>query len=455
MNKIQIPYNWTPRPYQVPVWNYFMNGGKRAALVAHRRWGKDEIAGHLTAVMAMQKPATYWHMLPQAAQARKAIWEAVNPHTGIRRIDEWFPPEIREAKKEQEMMIKFTNGSTWQVVGSDNYNSLVGSPPYGVVLSEWSLADPSAWAYLRPILLENGGYSLFIYTSRGKNHGYKTFQLAQGSEDWYAEKSAADKTGVFTEEQLQTELLEYQSDYGDDAGKAFWLQEYFCSFESAIPGAYYAGELVRAESENRITRVPYDKNHPVETWWDIGRNDYTAIWFAQKVGYEIRLIDYYQANMRGPEHYAQELKNRGYFYSTHNLPHDADYVHMAAKDGKSVKEQFQDLMPGEEWVAHRRTKSEVSDIYVAKAFFARCVFDQDKCSDGLDSLGSFAQEWSDKYKVFTGAPAKGWFKHGADAFRYLAVGYQDTTHVPLVSESGTTFAGAMMRNRKPKGRTII
>lgn len=455
MNKMQIPYNWSPRPYQIPVWNYFMNGGKRAALVAHRRWGKDEIAGHLTAVMAMQKPATYWHMLPQAAQARKAIWEAVNPHTGIRRIDEWFPPQIREAKKEQEMMIKFTNGSTWQVVGSDNYNSLVGSPPYGVVLSEWSLADPSAWAYLRPILLENGGYALFIYTARGKNHGYKTYNLACKSDEWYAEKSQADKTDVFTEEQMQIELQEYQSDYGDDAGKAFWLQEYFCSFDSAIPGAYYAGELAKAESDGRITRVPYDESMPVETWWDIGRTDYTAIWFVQKAGLEFRFIDYYQANMKGPKDYVKALKEKGYLYSSHNLPHDADYVHFTSTEGKSAKELLENLLPSDDWVVHRRTQSEKNDIFVVKAFFPRCVFDRDKCSDGLDALGSFASQWSDKDKIFTGAPKKGWFKHGADAFRYVAVGNCDDKYIPLATMEGTTFAGAMMRSSKPKSRTII
>lgn len=452
---MEIPYNWDVRSYQVPLWNYFMKGGKRAAVVAHRRWGKDEVAGHLTAVMALKKAATYWHMLPQAAQARKAIWEAINPHTGIRRIDEWFPKEIRSATREQEMMIKFVNGSTWQVVGSDNYNSLVGSPPYGVVLSEWSLADPSAWAYLRPILLENQGYALFIYTARGKNHGYKTYQLAEEEKDWFSYRSTASETGVFTEEQLEQELKEYQKDYGDDAGKAFWLQEYFCSFEAAIPGAYYAGELSKAEDDGRLTIVPYDPSHPVHTWWDIGRNDYTAIWFAQYVGREIRLVDYYQNNMRGPEHYAQTLKEKGYFYGVHNLPHDADYQQFTSKDGKSAKELLQDILPSEEFTVHRRTKSEVSDIYVTKQFFNRCVFDKRKCKEGLDSLGSFAQEWSDKYKVFTGAPAKGWFKHGADAFRYLAVGYSEESDIPLVNELGTTFAGAMQKRSYDKGRDII
>jgi hypothetical protein len=182
MVEINIPYNWKPRSYQRKLWNYLASGGKRAVALWHRRAGKDDVCLHWAAVSVMEKPATYWHMLPEAAQARKAIWEAVNPHTGIRRIDEAFPHEIRETTREQEMMIKFKNGATWQVVGSDNYNSLIGSPPYGVIYSEWSVGDPSSWAYLRPILAENGGWAMFIYTARGKNHGYSMYNIAKAPE---------------------------------------------------------------------------------------------------------------------------------------------------------------------------------------------------------------------------------------------------------------------------------
>jgi hypothetical protein len=101
----------------------------------------------------MTRVGNYWHLLPQQNQARKAIFDAVNPKTGRRRIDDAFPEEIRETTREQDMMIRFKNGSTWQVVGSDNYNALVGSPPVGVVFSEYALSDPSSWAFIRPILV--------------------------------------------------------------------------------------------------------------------------------------------------------------------------------------------------------------------------------------------------------------------------------------------------------------
>jgi hypothetical protein len=154
---IELPAGWAPRGYQKKLWQYLEHGGKRADVAAHRRWGKDDIALNRAACAAFERVGTYWHMLPEAAQARKAIWDAINPHTGRRRIDEAFPKELRANTREQDMLIRFVNGSTWQVLGSDNYDSLVGSPPVGVVFSEWALAKPDAWTYTRPILAENGG----------------------------------------------------------------------------------------------------------------------------------------------------------------------------------------------------------------------------------------------------------------------------------------------------------
>ena len=163
--KIVLPNGgWQPRWYQRALWDYLENGGKRAIEIAHRRWGKDDLILHRTAIAAHERVASYWHMLPQFAQARKAIWSAVNPHTGKRRIDEAFPQAIREATNEQEMFIRFKCGSTWQLVGSDNYDSLVGAGVAGVVFSEWALANPAAWGYIRPMIQENEGRAAFITT---------------------------------------------------------------------------------------------------------------------------------------------------------------------------------------------------------------------------------------------------------------------------------------------------
>jgi hypothetical protein len=236
--EITLPHNgWRPRRYQLPLWSHMEKGGRRAVAVWHRRAGKDEVCLHWAACAMMQKPATYWHMLPEAAQARKALWDAVNPHTGKRRIDEAFPDVLRKTTREHEMLIKFKNGSTWQVVGSDNYDSLVGSPPYGVIFSEWPLSKPDAWGYLRPILAENGGWAVFIYTPRGNNHGKATYDFSVTDPDWFGELLTVDDTNVFDEHTIEAERREMISQYGTSRGEALFRQEYYCLWVEAFEGA--------------------------------------------------------------------------------------------------------------------------------------------------------------------------------------------------------------------------
>lgn len=415
--EISLPHNWTPRPYQFGLWQYLEQGGKRAVAVCHRRWGKDDLALHWTAVAAHQKVGTYWHMLPEYAQARKAIWDAINPHTGMRRIDEAFPREIRDTTDERSMFIRFKNGSTWQVVGSDSYNSLVGSPPVGLVFSEWALADPAAWAYLRPILLENGGWALWIYTSRGKNHGFRTWQLSQSEPGWFGIRQNALQTGVFTEAQLESELREYRSDYGEEDGEALFEQEYHCSFESAVIGAYYGRLIARLEREGRICAVPYDPEHPVYTAWDLGLDDATAIWFAQIVGREIRVIDYLEVRGRSLVEIAKDVKAKQYLYEEHYLPHDVDTRELTTAKTRKESLESVELKP-----IRAGSKLPVQDgINAVRNMLPKCVFDAGKCAKGLDALRQYRVEMDSKTKTPRKNPLHDWSSHGADAFRELAV----------------------------------
>lgn len=413
--RISLPNNWEPREYQLPLWSYLEGGGTRAAAVWHRRAGKDDVCLHWAAIAAHQRQANYWHMLPEASQARKAIWEAINPHTGKRRIDEAFPLALRETTREQEMLIKFKNGSTWQVVGSDNYNSLIGSPPAGVVFSEWSVANPSSWAYLRPILAENGGWALFIYTPRGANHGKSTYDMATKQDKWFAQRLTVDETNVFSPELLQGEKEEYLEMYGKDQGEAFFNQEYYCSFHAAVMGAYYAAEMVKAEKQGRITGVPYEPKCPVITAWDLGIDDSTAIWFAQVVGREIHIIDYYESSGVGLEHYAKVLKEKDYYYGEHLLPHDVEVRELGT--GTSRLETLKSLGIKCRVVPNQ---SLADGINAARMIIPKCWFDRDL--EGLEALRLYRREWNDKTKTFRQHPLHDWTSHAADAFRYLAVG---------------------------------
>jgi hypothetical protein len=336
---IRLPNNWNPRDYQRPFWDYLENGGLRAIEIAHRRWGKDDVALHRAAIAAHERVASYWHCLPEYEQARKAIWSAVNPHTGVRRIDEAFPRELIASRDEQQMFIRFKNNSTWQVIGSDRYNSLVGAGVAGVTFSEWALCNPSSWGYIRPMVEENNGWAAFITTPRGKNHAKSMLDMARKNPRWFAEVSDVYTTGALTQSQLDESLAEYISLYGEDLGRAQFEQEYLCSFEAATLGAFYGGELKRARDGGRIKDVPHDPSLKVHAVFDLGYTDDTAIIFFQMSGGEIRLIDAYATHGQPISHYHEVMKAKPYTYGEWlYLPHDARAKSL--QTGRSIEEQF-------------------------------------------------------------------------------------------------------------------
>lgn len=370
----------------------------------------------------MEQPATYWHMLPKATQARKAIWLAVNPHTGKRRIDEAFPPAIRKRTNDNEMFIEFVNGSFWHVVGSDNYDNLVGSPPKGVVFSEWALCDPQAWAYIEPILLENGGWAAFIYTSRGKNHGYRLYQHAVDSDGWYALRQSVSQTDVFDDAALEEARKGLVALYGEDLGNALFQQEYYCSFDAGVPGAYYATELSKAEKEGRIGSVPYEPGVPVSVYFDLGNAPNLVMWFGQYVGLEPRAIDHEKPTATGVDAIARVLQEKRYNYRELVLPHDGGNRQMGDQKGRTFARILEDatgistrvlprtdLMPG------------ITEVY---GFLRKVHIDKKNCSEGLDALFSYQREWDDKLMKFKDKPLHNWASHHADGFRYMAVDMQ-------------------------------
>lgn len=425
--RIRIPHNWKPRTYQRKLWRYLMGGGKRAVAVWHRRAGKDEVALHWAAISMAMRPGTYWHMLPEAAQARKAIWEAINPHTGIRRIDEAFPKEIWDVRREQDMFLKSTAlRATWQVVGSDNFNSLVGSPPVGIVFSEWSLANSSAWAYMRPILAENGGWAVFIYTPRGKNHGYSTYQMAMSEDGWFGQKLTVDNTKALPQTMLDNELREYIKEYGIEAGQSFFDQEYHCSFDAAILGAVYGASMSRAEKAGRIKNALYDAELPVHTAWDLGFDDATSIWFFQMARNEVRLIDCYEANGHGIDHYCAYLASLPYDYGDHFVPHDAANKLMAAGGRSIVQQAF--ALGVKMRIVH--ATSQQNSINAARKILEIAWFDAEKCAKGIEALKQYQFEYDDDKKTFRSKPLHDWTSHFSDAFEIIGQVWQNPVLLP-------------------------
>lgn len=379
----------------------------------------------------------YWHMLPEAAQARKAIWDAINPHTGRKRIDEAFPVELRATTREVDMFIRFKNGSTWQVVGSDNFNSLVGAPPIGIVFSEWALAKPPAWTYLRPILAENGGWAIFIWTPRGRNHATRAFEAREQDPTWFTQRSTALETGVFTQAQLDKERQELIDEEGsEEEGDAKFRQEYMVDFDAAVPGSYYGPQIKKATDEKRIGVFPHDPALKVDTAWDIGVDDYTAIWFLQENGQQVRVIDYFETNGEGAEaivraampemipdeaEFAQALKDAGrstpYTYGKHYLPHDV----MVREWGAGAKTRFQTLTAlGVKPIRVGVAQGPAERINATRRIFPILHFDAKRCAAGLDRLRNYRKHFNKSLGVYTG-PLHNEASHGSDALGEYAV----------------------------------
>lgn len=374
--------------------------------------------------LAHKRVGTYWHCLPEYAQARKALWTAVDAHTGKRRIDQAFPLEIRESTNEQEMFIRFKCGSTWQLIGSDRYDSTVGAGPIFIGYSEWALANPSAWAYHRPMLEENGGGAAFITTPRGRNHAHAMYQMAKANPRWFAEISTVHDTGALSPAQLEESLAEYIAIYGEDVGRAQFEQEYECSFNAAILGAFYAREMSRLRKDGRITdECVAAMDRPVHRAWDIGVTDDTSIWWFQVVGGQVFVLDCYSASGVGLDHYADVVRKRraehGWIDGADFVPHDAKVKEWGT--GKTRVETMREHGLHPELAP---TATKMDGINAARQTLIRSVF-HPRCEDeGIAALEQYRREWDDEKKTFRATEVHDWSSHLADAFRYMALSWR-------------------------------
>jgi len=424
-----LPNKWDPRDYQLPLWNYMANGGRRAVGVWHRRAGKDSLSLNWTATDAAQNPGLYWHMLPTQSQARKVVWNAIDKK-GRRVIDQVFPHSIRDRTSQQEMLIGLKSGSMWQAVGSDNFDSLVGANPIGVVFSEWSLTNPATWDFIRPILAENGGWAMFIYTPRGNNHGKRIYDIAKKNDNWFCSRLTIDDTNA-----ISSLAVEHERQDGMDEDMI--QQEFYCSFDAALQGSYYGKLFNKLDKEGRITSVPYDPSYPVHVSWDLGIGDATALWFAQVIGSEIRLIDYYETSGVGLDHYVHVLNERGYNYADDICPHDINVRELIT--GTTRLETLQNH--GRSVTVIKRTSID-EGIDAVRRFLPKCIFDAEKCARGLDAMRQYQKKWNEKTQAFADRPLHDWTSNAADSFRYLAQGVE-------IARPMDWGGDTMVSNRRP------
>lgn len=437
---LNMPHAWNPYPHQRNLWNYLDHGGKRAVAVWHRRAGKDSTAINWCATEAITNKGVYWHMLPTQRQARKVIWDGID-RAGRRVKDQAFPFQIVGTQRSQEMQFELVNGSIWQLCGSDNYNSLVGANPRGVIFSEWSLCDPKAWDYVRPILAENEGWAIFIFTPRGKNHGHKMAQMARRNKNWFYSCLTVDDT---CRDDGQRIISEAAIDEDRESGMTEDMiqQEYYCSFEVAIPGAYFADEIAAARADKRIRFIPIEPYLPVHTFWDIGlsKGNSTVIWFVQALGQEIRVINHYEAENEPMSHYINYVwnfeKSHGIHYGEHFAPHDIAVRSMMT--GKSRIDEAREM--GIVFRMVPRTKDLNESINTTKRLFPRCWFDEDRCENGIAALASYHREWNDKKQCYDDHPYHDWASNSADAFRQMAQAWNDRLALTKRVSPGTVQA---------------
>lgn len=383
-----------------------------ACIVAHRRAGKTVacVMDLIDAALRSSKPnPRFAYVAPFYAQAKDVAWQYLKQFTGN-------IPGVQH--NESELRVDLPTGGRLRLYGADNYDRMRGIYLDGVILDEYADMDPRAWSeVLRPALSDRKGWAAFIGTPKGKNAFYDVYHEGKSQpDDWYTMQLKASQSGLVDDEELK------------DARRMMtpeqYEQEYECSFDAAIVGAYYGRDIAQIAARKQIRAVPWEPTLPVYTGWDLGLDDSTAIWFAQHVGQEIRIIDYYETNNTALRDIARELLNvKPYTYAEHYLPHDVEVRELMT--AVSRQESLEQLGIRPIVVAPRQ---HVADgINAVRNILPKCYFDEAATERGLECLKQYQREWDEKKKVFKERPLHDWTSHGADAFRYLATCFEPKT----------------------------
>lgn len=405
---------FTPRSYQLPILDAIENKGyKRVLAILPRRAGKDITAFNLALRQCLKKVCVVYYIFPTYSQGKKVIWDSIT-NSGERFLD-YIPKEVIESTNSQEMKVRFKNGSLLQIVGSDNIDSLVGTNPYGCVFSEYALQDPRAYQFIRPILVVNDGWALFITTPRGKNHLWELWNIASNSDDWFAYKMGIEETRHIPLEEIQKEREE--GIMSDD----LIMQEYYCSFDQGVEGSFYGKYIDKMRIQNQIGQVPWEPSFKVNTSFDIGVRDSTCIIFFQVVGQTIRIIDCYENSKEGLEHYVKVINSKPYTYGKHIAPHDIKVKEWGS--GITRIEKAKQL--GLNFITANDVAI-VDGIEAVRSSLPKIWIDDVRCAPLIKALENYRQEFDSKRKIYKSQPLHDWSSHYADAMRYLCVSLPKT-----------------------------
>ena len=429
--KIRLPVI-TPRHYQLPAFAYWAKPGPRRAVeVWSRRLGKDLVYMNIAAIKMQQRKGLYVHFLPEAAHARRTLWDGFT-NEGERLIDMAFPKELREATNETEMKITLKTGAAWQLGGSDQYDRWIGANPIMITFSEYAVANPRSWEIMRPILKLNGGDAAFISTTRGYNHLHDVYQIAKREPTWRSSHITGIQAGVMTQADIDEEI---RLGMPEELAR----QEYLVDWSAANIGAILGKYIEAAEKTGRVTDTsPYDPNGAgVVVSSDIGFRDTAAWWFWQPQPGGFALVDYTEDNGLDAEEWIERLRSMRPI-KTLLLPHDAKAKTFQSRH--TVIQQFLESGLAEEVrIVPQTTKQD--RINAARTLLPRCTFDGIECAQGLLALRDWSFKWDEDRKTYGREPDHNWASHGADAFTYGAQMMRE--YVKPVMQADAIYAAPM------------
>ncbi len=411
MTKVNL--NFHPREKFLP----FMQRKERwACAVCHRRAGKTVATVMdltIKAIECKKKEPRFAYIAPTYTQAKDVAWSYIKEY--VQAI-----PGMKIS--ESELSVTFPhNGARIRLYGVENYDRLRGLYLDGCVIDEAGDQDPRAFSeVIRPALSDRKGWATFIGTPKGRNEFHKIYQLSQSDDDWFSMCLRASTSGLVD----SSELLDAQKMMTAEQ----YSQEYECSFDAAIRGAYYGKEVENAEVEGRIADFTRDKHADVICSWDLGIGDSMAIWFWQQVGREKRVLEYYENNGHGLDHYVDYIRSRPFPVDEHLLPHDAEAREL--QTGKSRIEFLEGRGFSCTVVPNHKVDDGINAVRMAlpQVYFNKSGDNMDRA---LDCLRMYQAEFDDKKMVLKTRPLHNWASHGADAFRYGIMGMEEKSDFKL------------------------
>jgi phage terminase large subunit len=397
---ISIPY--APRKQFLP---YHNRTQRWAVMVCHRRAGKTvaTINDLIRRILTCERPNPRGaYIAPFRKQAKEVAWDYLRHYALV------VPGSVAN---ESELRVDFPTGGRVRLYGADDPDALRGIYLDDVVLDEYAQMRPSLWAkVIRPLLTDREGRATFIGTPMGRNDFCRAYERGLLDPDWYAMMLKASESGLLSADELKAAK--------NEMGPDDYAQEFECSFDAAILGAYYGALMNEAQEDGRICPVRPDPSLLVNTAWDLGIGDSTSIWFYQQAGNEVRLIDFYETSGVGLEHYVGQLNDRkakGWSYGEHILPHDANVKELGT--GKSRVDTLRSMGINPRVLPALPVDDGIS---AARLLLPRCYFDSERCADGIEHLRQYRREYDERLRTFKPKPLHDEHSHGADAFRYLA-----------------------------------